>query len=91
MLVLNMSALDVDLGVLASEPPDVMLVDPPYARRIELGFVGQDSLGRHYHQAAQPYMAPAFSNKQDEARQMIKDEVTGALDERMNLIAAGRH
>ena len=66
-------------------------LDPPYARRIELGFVGQDSLGRHYHQAAQPYMAPAFSNKQDEARQMIKDEVTGALDERMNLIAAGRH
>lgn len=66
-------------------------LEPPYARRIEMGFVGQDSLGRHYHQAAQPYMRPAYANKQDEARQMIKDDVVDALDERMNLIAAGRH
>lgn len=66
-------------------------LDPPYARRIEFGFVGTDSLGRHYHQAAQPYMRPAFENKQAEAAQMIRDEVTSALDEKMNSIAMGRH
>jgi HK97 gp10 family phage protein len=41
--------------------------DPPYARRIELGFIGVDSLGRHYHQAPQPYMRPAFDENKDEA------------------------
>ena len=65
--------------------------DPPYARRIEFGFVGTDSLGRHYHQAAQPYMRPAFENKQAQAAQMIRDEVTSALDEKMNSIAMGRN
>ena len=32
-----------------------------YARRIELGFHGADSLGRHYNQPGYPYMAPAFA------------------------------
>jgi hypothetical protein len=49
--------------------------DPPYARRIEKGFVGTDSLGRHYHQAPQPYMAPAYENKLSEA----SDAITGAV------------
>lgn len=31
----------------------------PYAAREEFGFVGTDSLGRHYHQAAHPYLTPA--------------------------------
>lgn len=30
----------------------------PYARRIELGFVGADSLGRVYNQPPYPYFAP---------------------------------
>lgn len=30
-----------------------------YARRIELGFVGPDSLGRVFNQAARPYVKPA--------------------------------
>ena len=53
--------------------------DPPYARRIEMGFVGQDSLGRHYHQAAQPYMRPAYDNRKDDAAAAIHDGVTQAL------------
>lgn len=32
----------------------------PYARRLELGFYGRDSLGRHYEQPAYPYMSPAL-------------------------------
>lgn len=31
-----------------------------YARRIEHGFVGKDSLGRSYNQAPKPYLHPAF-------------------------------
>lgn len=31
-----------------------------YARRLELGFTGTDSLGRHYNQPPYPFMAPAF-------------------------------
>ena len=34
--------------------------DNPYARRIELGFTGYDSLGRYYDQAPRPYLLPAF-------------------------------
>lgn len=31
-----------------------------YARRIELGFTGVDSLGRYYDQPAYPYLRPAL-------------------------------
>lgn len=31
-----------------------------YARRIELGFVGEDSLGRRYNQPAFPYLRPGL-------------------------------
>jgi len=64
--------------------------DPPYARRIEKGFMGTDSLGRHYDQAAQPYMAPAFENKRDEADKAIREGVLSSLDEAMNATAGKR-
>lgn len=54
-------------------------IDPAYARRIELGFVGEDSLGRMYHQPAQPYMRPARDTKGAEAVQAIKDSVKSEL------------
>ncbi len=53
--------------------------DPAYARRIEYGFFGTDRLGRNYHQAAQPYMRPAYDTKQAEARQVIADGVSESL------------
>lgn len=31
----------------------------PYARRLELGFVGTDSKGRHYNDPPRPYLRPA--------------------------------
>lgn len=49
----------------------------PYAARIEFGFVGADSLGRNYHQAAQPYLRPAFEENQAAVRQAVID---GALE-----------
>ncbi len=64
--------------------------DPPYARRIEYGFVGQDSLGRTYHQAAQPYMRPAVDAKRDEVRTTIKESIVTEMDAAMSQVAARR-
>lgn len=32
--------------------------DSPYARRLEFGFVGTDSIGRNYNQAPRPHFRP---------------------------------
>jgi len=64
--------------------------EPPYARRIEFGFIGQDSMGRNYHQPAQPYMRPAFDTKQAEAKQAIKDNVYSELDAAMAKVSQRR-
>lgn len=50
-----------------------------YARRVELGFVGVDSLGRSYNQAAQPYLRPAFDEKRKEAVQEMGDSLNDIL------------
>lgn len=55
--------------------------DTPYARRIEFGFVGTDSLGRRYNQAAHPYMRPAFDTKQDESRKEMKAAAADLIQE----------
>jgi len=62
--------------------------DPAYARRIEYGFIGQDSLGRNYHQAAQPYMRPAADTVGSDALATIKQGVYDQLDAAMNQRAA---
>ncbi len=41
MLVLNTSALAVDLAAVAAEPPDVMVVDPPYRAHVHKSAVSQ--------------------------------------------------
>lgn len=38
----------------------------PYARRLELGFVGVDRLGRHYNQQPRPYLRPALDKNAPE-------------------------
>jgi len=64
--------------------------DPAYARRIEFGFIGTDRLGRTYHQAASPFMRPAYDAKKEEATAAIKEGVFSALDDAMNQVAARR-
>lgn len=64
--------------------------DPAYARRIEYGFVGPDSLGRTFHQPAQPYMRPAFETKQAEAAQAIKEGIYDQMDAAMSTVAGKR-
>jgi len=73
----------VDTGTLrrsitveAVAPGDVRVgSDVPYAARIEYGFNAADSRGRQYHQAAQPYLRPAFDANQDRVLRMIADGV----------------
>jgi Bacteriophage HK97-gp10, putative tail-component len=55
--------------------------EPPYARRIELGFIGVDSLGRHYHQAPEPYMRPAFDEGLADATTALTGAVKSAVKE----------
>ena len=38
----------------------IVTADAPYARRVELGFMGTDKLGRRYNQFPQPYLYPAW-------------------------------
>lgn len=64
--------------------------DPAYARRIEYGFVGTDSLGLTYNQAAQPYMRPAFDAKAAEATLTIKEGIYSELDNAFNTVAQRR-
>lgn len=50
-----------------------------YARRLEYGFVGLDSLGRTYDQAPRPFARPALSNKQEAIRDDVASEISDAL------------
>lgn len=55
----------------------------PYGRRIEFGFIGKDSRGRNYHQAARPFLRPAYDEKKGEA---MAEVVEGLRD----ILAASR-
>lgn len=47
--------------------------DVPYARRIELGFMGTDSLGRTYHQPARPYLRPGLDQNEREIQTEVRE------------------
>lgn len=53
---------------------------PPYARRVELGFIGTDSLGRKYHQPAQSFMRSAFDSKQEEAKAEVLSFLNSGIE-----------
>ncbi len=43
----------------------------PYACRLELGFVGVDSRGRHYNQAPRPFLRPALLRSRSRIIELI--------------------
>ena len=53
--------------------------DMPYARRLEYGFAGVDSLGRRYHQAARPYMRPAIESERGAVIREFRAALTDIL------------
>ncbi len=50
-----------------------------YARRIEYGFVGLDSLGRRYNQPPQPYLRPALATNRDAVLATVAAELRSQL------------
>jgi hypothetical protein len=54
--------------------------DKPFARRLEYGFVGVDSLGRHYHQPPYPHWAPAVAEVEPEYHHALEALVRGAIE-----------
>lgn len=55
----------------------VVGTDVEYARRVEYGFSGADSLGRRYNQPAKPYLRPALDTQKGavtrEVREALRD------------------
>jgi len=66
-------------GRITHEPPKVtpqglvgrVGTNLEYARRVELGFVGTDKLGRKYNQAPRPYLRPALEKSKKIIKQMF--------------------
>ncbi|HTJ49442.1 MAG TPA: hypothetical protein VL443_08330 [Cyclobacteriaceae bacterium] len=66
--IIRTSSLSIEIGS-----------DSPYARRLELGFNGTDSLGRTYNNPAEPYLTPALDENSDLAMQEMMNAVTDAF------------
>lgn len=47
----------------------------PQACRLEFGFIGADSLGRIYHQAARPHWRPALDYNREKYQNIIVEEL----------------
>jgi hypothetical protein len=56
----------------------IVKAQAPYARRIEYGFIGQDSRGRNYHQSARPYLRPAIDERMGPVRQTVREAMRDA-------------
>jgi len=57
----------------------IICTGEPYAKRIERGFVGRDSLGRRYNQPAQPYLRPALNENRERIFNIVRDEIMTGL------------
>lgn len=56
-----------------------VVVQEPYAWRMEAGFVGTDSLGRVYDEAGKPYAWPAVFDNEDQILQLMSNAVGQSL------------
>lgn len=79
------TAGQVSQPVVRAEAAEVFVgTNVEYARRIEYGFQGADSLGRTFDQAAQPYLRPAVDEEgraaQREAVEAMADLMRAAME-----------
>lgn len=56
-----------------------VVFDKPYAKRIEFGFTGTDSLGRYYNQPPHPYLRPAYEEQRLQALEKTADLLERAM------------
>ncbi|GGV02479.1 hypothetical protein GCM10010211_82280 [Streptomyces albospinus] len=66
---------DVRVSTEDGEVTAEVFSDAPQARRLEYGFIGVDSLGRHYRQSPFPHVEPAFWQTQPGFLQALRDGV----------------
>ncbi|MEU4028086.1 HK97 gp10 family phage protein [Streptomyces anulatus] len=66
---------DVRMRTGGGEVTAEVFSDAPQSRRLEYGFVGVDSLGRHYRQPPFPHVEPAFRQTQPAFIQALADGV----------------
>lgn len=50
-----------------------VFTDVPYSQRLELGFYGEDALGRIYSQAPTPHIRPAFEESKQEILRILSE------------------
>ena len=53
--------------------------DLPYGPRLEYGFAGVDSLGRHYNQPARPHFRPGFNKSKEEIVKIARDAIRAQI------------
>ncbi|KPI15661.1 protein HK97 gp10 family protein [Actinobacteria bacterium OK074] len=66
---------DVRVTVTGGRVTAVVFTDAPQQRRLEYGFVGVDSLGRHYRQPPYPHVEPAFRQTQPAFLEALRTQV----------------
>ncbi len=67
------SKADDGIGQPTEELTGVVGSNVEYARRLELGFVGADSLGRIYNQLPRPYLRPALHKNEKKILNSFKN------------------
>jgi phage gpG-like protein len=76
-----MGSIHPQIGTVTENTVDVLIgTNLVYAKRVEYGFFGQDSLGRHYAQAPRPYLRPAFDTKKEAALAFIASEIKKTIE-----------
>ena len=60
-------------------PAAVVGTNAPQGRRLEYGFVGTDSLGRHYNQGPLPHWEPDLERTADELEKAVQALVIGGI------------
>jgi hypothetical protein len=71
----SINRLTVQIG---DESIGMVGTNKPQGRRLEFGFVGEDSLGRSYDQPAYPHFGPALDDEAPRFEQAVKDAISEA-------------
>lgn len=75
---------DIGRGEVSGDYAEALVgTDVPYARRLEMGFVGTDSLGRYYNQPGDGAARQAF----DETRDAVVKEIGEAIEDQLVRVA----
>jgi hypothetical protein len=69
-------SITLEMGMVGGMPSAIVGTVSPQARRLEYGFVGADSLGRHYNQPPFPHWEPPLAARLEALTADLADLVT---------------